>query len=289
MDKETLDKLSERLKEDFESFEENLKIDEESNQYPKTPGEIPFYRPRKLYTAVLFLDLRGFTSWLDGKTKMVSAVKVLYPYFRLVAEIIKKHEGSIEKFTGDGVMAVLGAPEGDVTACKSALECAIDIAAVLDHALNPFLAEKELDTIEWAMGIEYGLNYVTKAGAYNKDGKKYNLLNSVSKAANHASKLEGKAQANQILVGQGLYDKLPDNDDFKEELVYIGLLQETGKKAYVFKKRWPPEETEENKSEAASGIPSLLMNQKVPSVRSNGTILKERTENIPKGYKRYGE
>ena len=283
MDKETLENLRERLEEDFKDFVEKYDPDEESNDYPNTPKDITFFSPRKIYAAILFLDLRGFTAWLDGKTKMVSAVKVLYPYFRLAANTIKSHDGSIEKFTGDGIMAVLGAPEGDVTACKNALECAIDIAAVLDHALNPFLAEKKLDTIEWAIGIEYGLNYVTKAGAYNKDGKVYNLLNSVSKAANHASKIECETPPGKILVGEKLYNTIDKDDELQKEFEFFKEV--TGVKTYLFKKRWEPEEEEakmtnwqeilsnirdKNRSTLVTGPSgSLYRTDKVPSTLGN--------------------
>lgn len=289
MDKETLDKLRERLENDFKEFEEKYEPDEVSNDYPNTPKDITFWSPRKIYAATLFLDLRGFTAWLDGKTKMVSAIKVLYPYFRLVAQIIKGYSGSIEKFTGDGLMAVLGAPEGDITACKNALECAVDIAAVLDHALNPFLEKNNLDKIQWGMGIEYGLTYVTKVGAHNENGKKYNLLNSVSKAANHASKLEGKAQANQILVGQNLYDKIPDDDELKEELLFAGVWDKIdGKNFYTLKKRWDPN-NEKDESEGKAEKFSAYSNQVVQPF-SIKTPNRANTSNIePPPYRRYGQ
>jgi adenylate cyclase len=76
---------------------------------------------------LFFADIRGYTSFSEGKTPEY-IVEVLNGYFSQAVEVVIKHNGFIDKFIGDCIMAVWGVPmfteEQDA---KSAVQCALEI------------------------------------------------------------------------------------------------------------------------------------------------------------------
>jgi class 3 adenylate cyclase len=72
----------------------------------------------------VFLDIRRFTSICDELNNSVSIFDFVNKYCELVSFVIKKHNGTIDKIVGDGILALFGAPE-DAVACMIELQGAI--------------------------------------------------------------------------------------------------------------------------------------------------------------------
>jgi adenylate cyclase len=76
--------------------------------------------------AVLFLDVRGFTRMSETKAP-AEVVEVLNAFFERTVETLFRHDGTLDKYTGDGFMALFGAPQDLEDAARAAVECALAI------------------------------------------------------------------------------------------------------------------------------------------------------------------
>src|SRR6185295_16358509 len=83
---------------------------------------------------VLFSDIRGFTT-LTERGEPEAIVAMLNEYFTRMVTIVFRHQGTIDKFVGDMVMALFGAPLDDAAHAEHAVEAALDMVDAL-HELN---------------------------------------------------------------------------------------------------------------------------------------------------------
>jgi class 3 adenylate cyclase len=199
----------------FETIDEQLKKDYENASFEIVEGkDVPDLEDIQTGKAVKlekvgysFFDLRGFTRW--SRTKRDKTVfKVLQPTLAALTRAVRYSDGTIEKPTGDGLMTILGAQEPNVErAAVLTLQSAIDMVTTLEFIVNPFMkSKKHIDNpLEWGIGLEMGDALIAKVGIRN-----HHFLTSISKAANHAAKLEDAAPSGKILLGEKLRDALPE-------------------------------------------------------------------------------
>ncbi len=137
--------------------------------------------------AVLFCDLRGFTrraeQWLPFDT-----VFLLNRYCELVGEAVEQAGGYLDKFIGDGAMALFGLASTPEAACRQALAAAAQIAQSLD-AMNTEFAAELVEPLRIAMGLHTGPGIVGDMG-YGQAIR----LTAVGDGINVASRLEGEAK-----------------------------------------------------------------------------------------------
>lgn len=133
--------------------------------------------------AILFADLRGFTKLSEGKLPY-DVVFVLNQYFKAMGEAVDSAGGKLDKFIGDGVMALFGIDEGPDEGCRRAVEAARRMAgalAQLNDALKMDLDQK----LKIGIGIHCGPAIVGEMG----HGSAMHLT-AVGDAVNTASRLE---------------------------------------------------------------------------------------------------
>jgi adenylate cyclase len=119
----------------------SFSIVEERNRISRTFGEYvspelvdtlldlkPDLRSENKNVCVMFLDIRNFTTFAEKRTPE-EVVNYLESLFEFMIEIVNRHHGIINKFLGDGFMAVFGAPLSDGRDCENALEAAREILA----------------------------------------------------------------------------------------------------------------------------------------------------------------
>lgn len=104
--------------------------------------------------AVMFVDLRGFTK-LSEKKLPFDVVYILNEFFRVVGQAIAANGGRIDKFMGDGLLAVFGERVGVAAGCRQALRTARAIDLALDH-VNAKLALETGQPLEVGVGIDAG-------------------------------------------------------------------------------------------------------------------------------------
>ncbi|HWB46517.1 MAG TPA: adenylate/guanylate cyclase domain-containing protein [Hyphomicrobiaceae bacterium] len=104
--------------------------------------------------AVLFLDTRGFTKISEARLPY-DVVFILNRLFAEAGEAIRRNGGDIDKYLGDGLMAVFGVRDGEDAGCRHALRAARDIDLALDR-LNHDLMDEIGAPLRVGMGIDVG-------------------------------------------------------------------------------------------------------------------------------------
>jgi adenylate cyclase len=155
---------------------------------PTATAEDGFRRPRYLQgqeceIAVLFADMRGFTRLADGKLPY-DVVFILNRYFEALGRAVEDANGRLDKFIGDGVMALFGIESGAEEGCRRALVAARAMAARIDE-LNGNLVHDLPQPLRIGVGIHVGPVIVGEMG-YGKARS----LTAIGDAVNIASRLE---------------------------------------------------------------------------------------------------
>ena len=184
---------------------------------PELGGEI-----REL--TILFTDLADFTS-LSEQLSPKEVVNFLNRYLSVVADIVERHGGFVDKYVGDAVIAVFGAPEPDP-----------------DHATNGVLAAIEIDQVandpKNSFGLPAGTSVSTRIGVNtgnvvvgNVGSKRRFNYTVIGDAVNVASRLEAKNKSlgTTLVVGASTVERCRDGIDFRE----IDSVQVRGRLASV--------------------------------------------------------
>ncbi|HEX5092755.1 MAG TPA: adenylate/guanylate cyclase domain-containing protein [Burkholderiales bacterium] len=157
---------------------------------------------------LLFSDIRGFTT-LSETRPPEEVVEILNRYFTRQVEVIFRHGGTLDKFIGDALMAVWGAPLDDPAHARRAVACALDMADEL-HAFRAELGEAGAG-FDVGIGIHSGPAVVGLIGSDRR--REYT---SIGDTVNLASRIEGltKEAGRRILVSRETKDRCADDFDF---------------------------------------------------------------------------
>ena len=151
---------------------------------------------------VVFLDLRGFTAFAET-SEPEEVMGVLREYHAAMGEIILAHEGTLERFTGDGMMVFFNDPAPVPDPQARALRMALAMRARVE-ALTGRWRKLGFD-LHLGMGVAQG--YAT-LGAIGFEGRwDYGAIGTVT---NLAARLCGEARGGQILVSRRLYTAVED-------------------------------------------------------------------------------
>lgn len=133
---------------------------------------------------VLFADIRGFTT-LSESLSPNDLRKLLNRYFTAMTEIIFKHQGTIDKYVGDMIMAFWGAPINDPEHAKHAIAAALEMLARTEE-LKPQLLAEGYPEINIGIGLNTGVMNVGDMGSSYR--RAYTVLGD---NVNLASRIEG--------------------------------------------------------------------------------------------------
>ena len=175
---------------------------------PATAGPVEAYRRQpqahggERYVAILFADIRGFTSISEGKLPY-DVVFLLNRYFRATGQAIEAAGGRVDKFIGEGVMAIFGLDSEPRVACRQALDAARRMAEALDD-LNEALSGDLDQPLRIGIGLHSGPTIVGEMGY-----ARATQLTAIGDTVNIASRLETltKDFAVQLVVSQELLDR----------------------------------------------------------------------------------
>jgi adenylate cyclase len=167
---------------------------------------------------IMFLDIRNFTTFCEGKTPE-EVVEHLNRLFGFMVESVNGHQGVINKFLGDGFMAIFGAPLEDAEASLNAVRASIEIVKTLDAERN---AGRVGDS-RIGIGLHTGEVMTGNVGSLLR--KEYTVIGD---AVNLASRIESttKAVGTQILISESVYN---DIGEASEQFESIGPVQVKGR------------------------------------------------------------
>ncbi len=146
---------------------------------------------------VLFADLEGFTA-MSEHTEPEVLLSILNSYHDLVVNVILQHNGTIDKFLGDGVMALYNTPLLQADHALYAVQTAVKIREALATFHQKLPPEHRL---EINFGIHTGQAVVGNVGT-----NKIMDFTAVGDTVNLASRLQGLSQNSQILISNATYD-----------------------------------------------------------------------------------
>ena len=151
--------------------------------------------------AVLFVDVRGFTSYSE-KNDPAKVVEELNKYFLATTTIIQKWGGTLDKYIGDAVMAIFNAPNDDEDYIYKSICAAKEI---IDEN------KKNKGKLKLGVGVNVGEAIVGNIGSNMR--MDYTAIGDV---VNTASRIEGIADKNEIIVTDAVVKELRDRFIFEE-------------------------------------------------------------------------
>jgi|TARA_R110002124_G_scaffold150418_3_gene316933 adenylate cyclase len=167
--------------------------------------------------AILFADLRAFTKFSEQKLPY-DVVFVINQYFRHMGEAIEANGGHLDKFIGDGVMALFGLEEDSKDASRKALNAARAMAEELD-IMNRNLASDLPSPLKIGIGIHLGQVIVGRMGYGSATS-----ITAIGDPVNTASRLEAmtKEYSSQLIFSQRVAERADgDFTSLQQESVEI--------------------------------------------------------------------
>jgi adenylate cyclase len=167
---------------------------------------------------VMFLDIRDFSK-LSSERTALEVVNYLNALFGPMIPIVNGHAGVVNKFLGDGFMAVFGAPVDDGQQCRHAVQAALEILALVDRLSRDGL----IPSTRVGIGLHYGEAVTGNVGGAER--KEYTIIGDV---VNLASRIEqaNKPLASQFLVSEAVLNALGSQHEFATE--DMGLIELKG-------------------------------------------------------------
>jgi adenylate cyclase len=157
---------------------------------------------------VLFSDIRGFTSMAESMGPDAIA-QLLTEYFSEMVEIIFEHGGTLDKFVGDAIMALWGAPIAHADDADRALRAAMAMQRGVSR-LNERWALAGRPEIGVGIGINYGEVFAGNIGSHRR--LEYTVIGD---AVNVANRLCAEAGPGEILVSEALCQVVKAHADYE--------------------------------------------------------------------------
>jgi adenylate cyclase len=155
----------------------------------------------KRRVVILFADIRGFTSISEAMSPDEIA-SLLTEYFTEMVDIVFRHGGTLDKFIGDALMALWGAPLSRKDDADRAAEAALDMQRALAR-LNAAWSRQGRRTLSVGIGINVGEVFAGNIGSDRR--LEYTVIGD---AVNTAARLCSEAGPGEILITQPLYAAL---------------------------------------------------------------------------------
>jgi adenylate cyclase len=181
-------------------------------------------RGKKLNMSVFFSDIRGFTEFSE-RIDPVELAELLNKYFTPMSKLVTSNQGTIDKYIGDAIMAMFGAPVNYPNhaeqACKAALECQQELIKI-----NSEFEKRGWPKIQIGIGINSGMMNAGNIGS--EDIQNYTVIGD---SVNLASRLQNltKDYGAGIIISESTYESVKN----KFMCNYLGEVNVKGKKESV--------------------------------------------------------
>lgn len=174
--------------------------------------------------SVLFCDIRSFTPRAE-KESPENIVNILNAYFEEMSSIIFQHGGMVDKYLGDGIMALFGAPIIQPGHADRAVSCAIKMQNRI-HYLNQQEIMKGEAPLVIGIGISSGVSVIGNVGSTNRIE-----YTAIGDPVNTAARIEplNKEYQTRILISENTKNKLQGT----YKIHFVGKIQLKGKSEYT--------------------------------------------------------
>jgi len=177
------------------------------NELIKDPKKLEYGGTQKEIT-VLFSDIRSFTPYTESHMPK-ETVKILQEYLTEMVEIITRNQGTVDKFVGDGIIAIFGAPvESEhhaYNACRACLEMRLKI-----NELQIKWKKNRQDPFEIGIGLNTGLATVGNLGS-NQIFDYTAIGDTMNTGARIESLNKEYDTPNKILISESTYEHAKDS------------------------------------------------------------------------------
>ncbi len=165
--------------------------------------DVGFLKGERMTVSVLYADIRGSTSLAEA-TEPELLVGFINDYLGAMVEVILRNEGTLDKFVGDEVMALFGAPfaqaDHALRSVRTALEMQVAHQGVMDR-----WAARGVERAPIGIGIATGELIAGEMGSAQRTN--YTVI---GRAANLGARICSVALGGQVLISQGTYDQVKD-------------------------------------------------------------------------------
>ncbi|WP_102348181.1 adenylate/guanylate cyclase domain-containing protein [Bacillus sp. Marseille-P3661] len=152
---------------------------------------------------LVFVDIRGFTP-LSEKMEPEEVILILNEYLDLCTRAVFKFEGTLDKFIGDGVMAIFGAPIEQPDHAERAVRAALEMKRHSSEMAKR-LEEQYGRAVHFGVGINSGPAVIGNIGS--QDRLDYTAIGDT---VNLAARLESNAKPGQILISENVFERVKD-------------------------------------------------------------------------------
>ena len=172
----------------------------------KNPESLQLGGQRR-HLSVLFADIRGFTS-ISEKMDPAHVVEMLNTFFTQMVDIVFEHQGTLDKFLGDGLLAFFGAPLEVPQAASQAVACAVD----MHQRLRAMQVQGSMPIQGIRVGVNTGEAIVGNIGSHKR--MEFTIIGDVVNVA--ARLLEvARDQEAPIVIGEATYREVEGNFSLK--------------------------------------------------------------------------
>jgi adenylate cyclase len=163
---------------------------------------------KRVEGSVLFADIKGFTQIAENM-RPEELVSILNRYFTLITSACEINHGMVDKYMGDGVMLVFGAPEPDADHAFHAITCALLIQELVAYE-NALREEQGKFPVQFRIGVNTGSMLAGNMGS--RERMEYTV---VGDTVNLASRLCGITNGNEIVISREMYLR----DDIRKRVI----------------------------------------------------------------------
>jgi adenylate cyclase len=174
----------------------------------------------KTNLVIMFIDINGSTemslSLSDDKFS-----KVIQTFAQEISIAVIGFGGYVFKYEGDAVISIFPAEYNQAKACKNALDCSKAVLEIIRGVINPAFKISELPEITVRTGLAYGDVLVLLYGK-NPDTAHIDII---GPCISMAAKIASTAKANQIMIGERIYNTLLSSG-IEDPMYYKSILRE---------------------------------------------------------------
>lgn len=164
-------------------------------------GSLPSERSE---ATIIFIDIRGFTKLAD-QLDPEKATEIINNIFEPIVGLVEKYGGSINKFLGDGLMAIFGTPFSHEDDPERAARASLEIMKSIEENGKIKIGNK-VKKLKASIGINTGLCISGEIGSVSR--KEFTVIGDT---VNLSSRLQANATPGKILIGEKTFQRIKDN------------------------------------------------------------------------------